>query len=63
MTQEGVIKFQLDWHAGPVIACALQATLGHWRDVLHAHGLIGADPARYGGIGFGNVSCRCRGGF
>ena len=63
MTQEGVIKFQLDWHAGPVIACALRATLGHWRDVLHAHGLIGADPARYGGIGFGNVSCRCRGGF
>ncbi|MBU2807728.1 class II aldolase/adducin family protein, partial [Acidithiobacillus ferrooxidans F221] len=38
MTQEGVIKFQLDWHVGPVIACALRATLGHWRDVLHAHG-------------------------
>ncbi|MBU2723442.1 class II aldolase/adducin family protein, partial [Acidithiobacillus ferridurans] len=27
MTQEGVIKFQLDWQAGPVIACALRATL------------------------------------
>ncbi|MHB1581221.1 MAG: class II aldolase/adducin family protein [Acidithiobacillus sp.] len=63
MAQEGVSKFHLDWQEDPVIDCPDRCLLSHWRDVLHAHGLIGADPARYGGIGFGNVSCRCDSGF
>ena len=63
MAPEGVSKFALTWQAGPVIDGPDQAVLSHWRDRLHAQGLIGADPARYDGIGFGNVSCRCGGGF
>lgn len=63
MAQEGVSKFHLDWQAGPVIDCPDRGLLSHWRDALHVRGLIGADPARYDGTGFGNVSCRCDGGF
>jgi len=55
---EGVIKFhlqftQLDLPPGPELD-----ELMLWRDRFHALGIVGQDPARYGGDAFGNISCR-----
>jgi ribulose-5-phosphate 4-epimerase/fuculose-1-phosphate aldolase len=55
---EGVIKFRLEYTPSPALDAAEVADLSHWRDVLYRHALIGADPARYGGYGFGNLSRR-----
>ena len=55
---EGVIKFQLDYQAGPPLPAPSLHTLNHWRAILYRHQLIGQDPARYGGYGYGNLSCR-----
>ncbi len=61
MPQEGVIKFRAEHEARPLderrygeLACKLIA----WREILGLTGLVGQDPARYGGYGFGNVSAR-----
>jgi len=58
---EGVIKFEvehtrqeLDGHRYGSLACKLIA----WREVMSKLGLVGQDPARYGGAGYGNVSAR-----
>lgn len=57
--QEGVIKYQLDFAvAEPVDAQRLRA-LQQWRLTLYQLGLIGQDPERYGGLGYGNISQRC----
>lgn len=61
--EEGITKFALHWEHAAAPSQAEIATLQDWRDVLFARRLIGADPLRYGGIGFGNVSCRCPQGF
>jgi len=55
---EGVIKFQLDFRAGPSPADALLAELNRWRARFRDLGLIGQDPERYEGLGFGNLSRR-----
>ncbi|MEM9304531.1 MAG: class II aldolase/adducin family protein [Pseudomonadota bacterium] len=60
---EGVIKFQLDHRAGESVAPASVRSLTAWRALLHRLGLVGQDPARYGGYGFGNVSVRVAAGF
>ncbi len=59
--QEGVIKFRADHQPRPLeprvhgeLACKLIA----WREILALTGLVGQDPSRYGGYGFGNVSAR-----
>ena len=61
MEREGVIKYRLEHRAGPLeprlygdLACKLIA----WRELLALTGLVGQDPQRYGGAGFGNVSAR-----
>ena len=55
---EGVIKFDLQFTpAEPVDIDSLQE-LNRWRSVLWKHKLIGQDPDRYEGYGFGNVSQR-----
>ncbi len=57
--QEGVIKFQLDytWDAAVAeTAAPYLPALEKWRAFCVAHGLIGQDPARYAGYGFGNIS-------
>jgi L-ribulose-5-phosphate 4-epimerase len=58
---EGVIKFQarherraLEPSRFGELACKLIA----WREVFAKLGLVGQDPARYGGAGYGNVSAR-----
>ena len=56
--QEGVIKFDLQFTpAAPVSPDSLQE-LNTWRSIFWRHRLIGQDPARYQGYGFGNVSQR-----
>lgn len=60
-SQEGVTKFELRFtRAAPLDFTGLRA-LNAWRTLLHRLGLIGRDPARYGGVGFGNVSHRLAG--
>ncbi|WP_440995298.1 class II aldolase/adducin family protein [Arhodomonas sp. SL1] len=58
MEQEGVIKFELRHRHGPAPARGLVAGLDAWRQILHRLALLGQDPKRYGGLGFGNVSRR-----
>ncbi|MBU2760418.1 class II aldolase/adducin family protein [Acidithiobacillus sulfurivorans] len=60
---EGVTKFLLHWTPATAPDQREITTLQDWRDVFFARQLIGADPQRYGGIGFGNVSCRSPQGF
>ncbi|MFL6621869.1 MAG: class II aldolase/adducin family protein [Sulfurifustaceae bacterium] len=55
---EGVTKFDLVYAASPALPDAVLAPLIAWRTVLWRLGVIGQDPARYGGVGFGNVSQR-----
>lgn len=58
---EGVIKYQLDYR--PAAAPAVPAELDGWRSLLYRLRLLGQDPGRYEGLGYGNVSCRAGAGF
>jgi hypothetical protein len=62
---EGVIKFALDHEAsplGPTERVAVEE-LAAWRQILRRLKLLGQDPSRYEGAGFGNVSLRLGEGF
>jgi ribulose-5-phosphate 4-epimerase/fuculose-1-phosphate aldolase len=61
MYDEGVIKFEAEHDRRPLdrrlfgdLACKLVA----WREIMAMTQLVGQDPARYGGAGYGNVSGR-----
>jgi L-ribulose-5-phosphate 4-epimerase len=61
MHDEGVIKFtarheqrRLEPRTYGELACTLTA----WREIFSKTELVGQDPARYGGAGYGNVSGR-----
>lgn len=61
MPVEGVIRFTCDHREEPLegrrygeLACSLIA----WRHILFHLGLVGQDPARYDGAGYGNMSAR-----
>lgn len=59
--EEGVIKFRARHREErlPVSRFgALAAQLSSWREILACLDVLGEDPARYGGAGFGNVSGR-----
>lgn len=56
--QEGVIKFDLDYTPGPPLPAHELDELNAWRAILYARKLIGQDPVRYGGYGYGNLSRR-----
>lgn len=56
--QEGVIKFQLDYHPSEPLPASQLTDLNAWRTICHQTALIGQDPARYDGYGFGNISQR-----
>ncbi len=56
--QEGVIKYRLSHQAEGPAASEAVAELIAWRRILHRLDLIGEDPNRYGGFGFGNLSVR-----
>ena len=58
MEQEGVIKFDLLFsEAAPVTMDSIHE-LESWRRILREHQLIGQEPDRYAGYGYGNVSKR-----
>jgi hypothetical protein len=57
---EGVIQFQLAFEPGPPPAAEALTELNAWRMIFRALGLLGQDPDRYGGFGFGNLSRRVR---
>jgi ribulose-5-phosphate 4-epimerase/fuculose-1-phosphate aldolase len=61
VNKEGIIKFQLDFHKGPPPPEALLRELNAWRAIFFRLGLLGQDPARYEGLGFGNLSRRLPG--
>lgn len=56
--REKVIKFTLDFLHEQVCTREMTAALSSWRLVLHRLGLIGCDPGRYQGLGYGNISSR-----
>ncbi|MGF1548761.1 MAG: class II aldolase/adducin family protein [Thiotrichales bacterium] len=58
---DGVTKFALRFTATPPLANSLLRELRDWRQRFYQIGIIGQDPARYGGVGFGNVSRRLAG--
>jgi hypothetical protein len=61
MYDEGVIKFQANHEARslePRRYGALCCKLVAWREIMAMTQLVGQDPARYGGAGYGNVSGR-----
>ena len=59
---EGVVKYQLDFSVGPAPEASLLLGVNAWRRLLYQLALVGSDPRRYGGLGFGNVSRRVRSG-
>lgn len=56
--EEGVIKFALRFTEATLGPQQLPDDLRRWRDRLWQQRLIGQQADRYGGYGYGNVSCR-----
>lgn len=56
--REGVIKYHLLFSRQPIASCVSIEPLDMWRHVLFNLELIGQNSARYGGLGFGNISTR-----
>ncbi len=57
-TQEGVIKYQLDFRQKKLPENIKLDQLTQCRSQLVRLGLVGQDDSRYGGFGFGNLSAR-----
>lgn len=60
---EGIVRFHAEHRDEPLpagLAGGVRA-LGGWRRILQRLGLLGRDPARYGGYSFGNLSVRVGG--
>jgi len=57
-TQEGIVKYQCDYTPAPALPGGQIQELNAWRKLMVITGLIGQNPARYGGYGYGNISCR-----
>jgi hypothetical protein len=60
--QEGVVQFKLTFLPADPLPASMLGNLNAWRQILYRLGLIGQDPHRYGGLGFGNVSIRLESG-
>ena len=58
MSREGVIKFDCRYQPTPVTELPGWPAISAWRRILRQLQLIGQDPARYQGLGFGNISWR-----
>ncbi len=56
--KEGVIKFTLNHTEKACITPGQVVEIDGWRHIMHRLQLIGQDPARYHGYGFGNISMR-----
>jgi L-ribulose-5-phosphate 4-epimerase len=55
---EGVIKYHLNHQHKPLPANINLNPLNAWRSVLYRLQLIGQNPAKYDGLGYGNISQR-----
>jgi len=60
--REGVIQYQLAFIDGPPEPASGLPELIAWRKILRLVGMLGQDPDRYAGLGFGNLSLRLEGG-
>ena len=58
MCDEGVIKYRLDYQVDEPLQNHDYAALDYWHQRFKAEQILGQDPARYGGLGFGNLSQR-----
>ncbi len=61
MLSEGVIKFRYDHDERALDSRAFAdavCELASWREIMAHTGLVGQDPQRYDGAGYGNVSMR-----
>ena len=61
MSHEGVIQFQADHEQRELVARRygeLACELIAWREIMALIGLVGQEPGRYEGAGYGNVSAR-----
>lgn len=56
--QEGVIKYQLDFTVAAAHPYAAVREVNAWRKMLYMTELIGQNPNRYDGYGYGNISQR-----
>lgn len=56
--QEGVIKYDLWFLEKPVLPASQLREINAWRRLLYMTRLIGQDPTRYEGYGYGNISVR-----
>jgi L-ribulose-5-phosphate 4-epimerase len=55
---EGVIRFQLQYTQTPAMPFDSLREINAWRRILYLTQLVGRDPNRYGGFGYGNISQR-----
>lgn len=56
--QEGVIKYQLEFREADPLLDHNYSDLNYWHRQFKAAGILGQDPKRYNGLGFGNLSQR-----
>lgn len=57
-TQEGIVKYRCEYTPAPALPISVIGELNAWRRLMVLTGLIGQDPTRYGGYGYGNISRR-----
>lgn len=62
MQSEAVIRFACEHVRAPACEERDILELNEWRRKLRALRLVGRDPARYGGLGYGNLSRKLAGG-
>jgi ribulose-5-phosphate 4-epimerase/fuculose-1-phosphate aldolase len=55
---EGIIKFRMEFTPAPALPADEIKEIEGWRKVLYLLQVLGQDPARYAGWGFGNISRR-----
>ena len=55
---DGIIKYRLEYSPAPPLPAVSLAEINAWRRLLFLTKLIGQDPNRYGGYGYGNISHR-----
>ncbi|MGR9053621.1 MAG: class II aldolase/adducin family protein [Gammaproteobacteria bacterium] len=56
--REGVIKYDLVHSYAAIVDITPARDINAWRTIFFRLGLIGRDPNRYEGLGFGNISVR-----
>ncbi len=57
-TQDGVIKYELNYQPSDALPADLLAEVNRYRKLMYDMELIGQSPDRYEGYGYGNISVR-----